>query len=118
MPHYVISEPEPDLFASKRFLITLTLGLTFIILFLAYNLYNAYKNNQRLQIELDSINETIQCSVERGSEETDSEFYKQMNLTEPVKDSKEPTTPPSSPTIEDYDSGKRKKKLSLDLTKL
>lgn len=80
--HYLISEPEPEWFASKKFLITLTLGMSALILLLVYFLYTAYQKNQRLQIELDSINEKIITTSEDQSE--DSDFYKQINKNESI----------------------------------
>ena len=48
---------EPLIVGSKRFFIGVGVGMTFVILLLAYFLYNAYKQNQRLQVELDTLNE-------------------------------------------------------------
>jgi hypothetical protein len=68
---------------------------------------------------LDTLNEIKGSTGDQRSEETDSEYYKQMNRTERFDEpkSREPTTPPKSPTIEDYNSGKKKKK-NLDFSNL
>jgi hypothetical protein len=67
---------------------------------------------------LDTLNENKGVAGDVKSEETDTEWFKQMNIDQPESRPGDPTTPPSSPTIEDYDSGKKKKKLSLDLSNL
>ena len=66
------------------------------------------------------MNEIKGSTGDQRSEDTDTaekiEYYKQMNRNEEPKPRK-PTTPPSSPTIEDYSSGKKKKK-NFDFTSL
>ena len=111
----ISDDQEPIVLGSKRFFVGIGLGLTFVIFILVYFLYNAYKQNQRLQVELDTLNENKGSAGDMRSEETDSEYYKQMNKNEEMS---KPKTPPSSPTIEDYDSGNRKKKSNLDWTNL
>jgi hypothetical protein len=88
--------------------------MTLVILLLAYCLYGAWHENQRLQAEVLQLNEIKRTEQEERSEETDEDqsFYKQFNRDE---DSKKPITPPSSPTIEDYDSCVKRRKFKMDL---
>lgn len=69
----IADNQEPLIVGSKRFFIGVGLGMTCVILLLAYFLYNAYKQNQRLQVELDTLNE-IKGSDQK-SEDTDTDKY-------------------------------------------
>jgi biopolymer transport protein ExbB/TolQ len=103
---------------NQGILICIGIFMGLIIVLLVYCLYGAWRQNRRLQAEVNLLNDinkkTEILSIDtKSEEESDLSFYKHFNRSEAER----PKTPPSSPTIEDYDSEKRKKSFRLSLEK-